>query len=309
MDDALVIEGRQLGFVYAASKWSLRDVEIRLAAGQILALTGANGSGKTTLMKLLATVLRPGSGTLRILGDNAVRHRNRVRHRIGYVAQKSALADSLSVRDNLYLVASFHGLSPRGARRRTSELVEVFSMGGFGARTVGELSGGQYRRVALARAFVGDPRLLLLDEPTVGMDAASRDGFHALLSELAGGVGVAVVIASHDPVEVGRLAHHRLHLDGGMAEAVERVAPERDRPLRTVVARFLRDLEGSAVDHFCRRFPHVRQVEPGALEFRIPEEDPLNELLGQLAEAGAVVDVRVVSDSGVASDREPGVLV
>ncbi len=306
MDHAFVIDGQQLGYVYTASRWSLRDVAVRLAAGEILALTGANGSGKTTLMKLLATVRRPSSGALRILGEDAIRHRNRVRHRIGYVSQKSTLADSLSVRDNLYLVASFHGLSPRGAHRRVSELIDIFSMNGFGTRTVGELSGGQYRRVALARAFVGDPLLLLLDEPTVGMDAASRDGFHTFLCELAKGGGVAIVIASHDPVEVGRLAHYRLNLDAGTATPVAPASPAKTSSFQTVIVRFLRALDGAAIDHFSRRFSQMRQIEAHALEIRIPEDDSLNLLLGQLAEAGAVVDVRVVPDSEDANNMRLG---
>lgn len=304
MDHAFVIDGQQLGYVYTASRWSMSNVAIRLAAGEILALTGANGSGKTTLMKLLATVRRPTSGALRIFGEDAIRHRNRVRHRIGYVPQKSTLADTLSVRDNLYLVASFHGLSPRGAHRRVSELIDIFSMNGFGTRTVGELSGGQYRRVALARAFVGDPLLLLLDEPTVGMDAASRDGFHTFLCELAKGGGVAIVIASHDPVEVGRLAHYRLSLDAGTASPMVPVSTAKASSFQTVIVRFLRALDEAAIDHYSRRIAQVHQIEAHALEFRIPEDDTLNPLLGLLSEAGAVVDVRVVHDSEDAINKQ-----
>lgn len=282
-----------LGFAYTTSGWSLDGINIELERGGVLALTGPNGSGKTTLIRLLATVRRPAKGSIRLFGFDPLRRSGEVRRRIAYVAQRGALADGLSTYDNLLLAASFHGLSPRRARERVAELSEIFALEGLHKQTVGQLSGGQYRRVTIARAMVGDPELVLLDEPTVGMDAASRSGFHRFLKALASEAGVTIVIASHDSMEVACLADKCLALDNGRVQCVEMNMESTAFVERYLVVNFLRKVPPEANDHFSRLVASVRILDDHTIEFGVTSGEPLNELLKIIGAAAPVVSIGV----------------
>ena len=173
---APAIEARALHKRYGAVH-ALRGVDLVVQRGEMFALLGPNGAGKTTLFSILATLLRPSEGEARVLGHDAVRERAKVRERIGIVFQEPALEGKLSVRDNLVLMGLFYRLSFRAAKARSEELLHTLGLEEVADREAQKLSGGQKRRVELARALVASPDLLFLDEATLGLDVDARRQF------------------------------------------------------------------------------------------------------------------------------------
>jgi heme exporter protein A len=221
-----VIEVAGLTKVYGRQV-ALRGVTLSLPAGAILTVVGHNGSGKSTLVRILATLSRPTAGRARIGGHDVVVDRDRVRSQIGLLAHGTHLYDDLSARENLAFAAALAGRAPD-----RKELTEVLARMGLDIQAdtrVRELSSGMRRRVALARAILGRPRVLLLDEPFAGLDQEStkrlEDHLHTFRAE--GGAAVVVThsltraLAISDRVAV--LAAGRLAAD----EPRERLTPDR----------------------------------------------------------------------------------
>ena len=181
---------------------ALDGVSISVGTGEVFALLGPNGAGKTTLLSILCTIARPDGGTAQIAGTDVVRHPLRARRRIGVVFQEPSLDDRLSLFENL----EFHGLAygvPRHIRReRIDELLEVVDLMQWKNRLVRTLSTGMKRRLEIARALVHDARVLFLDEPTVGLDAQSRESVWAYLSELRRKRDLTIVVTTHYIEEV-----------------------------------------------------------------------------------------------------------
>ncbi len=183
---------------------ALRDIDLTIEAGAFFGILGANGAGKTTLLHLTAGLLTPSSGDVRVLGLDPVRHPDRVRHRIGYVPEEPALYDELSIERLLAFVAGARGLSRKTGRNAVSAQIERFGLEDHAKRACGVLSRGLRQRTALAAAFVGDPQLVLLDEPTTGLDPDARAAVHEGLLREAG--DRTFVLCSHDLLEVSALA-------------------------------------------------------------------------------------------------------
>jgi len=163
-------------------------LDLDLPAGARLAVLGGNGAGKTTLLRMLATVARPASGRLEVLGLDAVRQRDRLRARVGYLGHQVGLYPALTALENLEFFAALHGLEPRHAQDALA-LVRLAPL----ARTRAErLSRGQQQRLALARAVLHRPELLVLDEPDASLDAEGRGLLGGLLE------GRTAVLATHD---------------------------------------------------------------------------------------------------------------
>ncbi len=189
---------------------------LELQPGMLYALTGANGAGKSTLLQLLALLERPTSGELRIDGRLLPvqdRHICRLRREITLVHQ-SAFLLSGTVAVNLAFGLKLRGLTRRERERRTLWALQTVGLDGFAERRVNQLSGGEVQRVALARALALDPKVLLLDEPTAGLDGDSALAFERLLVNLRD-QGLSMVISSHDPALVQRLEAEEIHLVGG----------------------------------------------------------------------------------------------
>ena len=171
---------------------ALRGVDLELEAGVTL-VEGANGSGKSTLLRILGTVLRPSSGTVRYepLGDDA----DHIRGEIGWVSHELLAYPDLSGRQNVELAARLHGLD---AAATWAEAAERFGLGRFAERPLRTNSRGQRQRIAIARALVHDPSLVLLDEPTTGLDRSGVATVVALTEDLRAR-GTIVVVVSHEP--------------------------------------------------------------------------------------------------------------
>jgi len=175
---------------------ALRGIDLTVGEGELFALLGPNGAGKTTLFSILSTLRAPTSGRARVLGHDVVAERDTVRRSIGIVFQEPAIEQSLSVRDNLRLMGSLYGLKSSDVRRRAEELLAKLQLTEAAGRKARTLSGGQRRRVELARALVTDPGVLFLDEATLGLDVDARRGFWKHVRGLAN-TGRAVVFATH----------------------------------------------------------------------------------------------------------------
>jgi heme ABC exporter ATP-binding subunit CcmA len=189
----------------------LSGLDLDLEVGGSLAVLGENGSGKTTLLRMLATAARPAAGSLRLFGLDAARERGELRRRIGYLAESPGLYPALTATENLEFFADLFGV----ARRRCDELLEAVGLAEAARRRAGDLSRGMQQRLALARAVLHSPELLVLDEPEAGLDEAGR----AVLAELV--QGRTSVIATHDRVLADRLCHSTLDLSSLRLEAFE----------------------------------------------------------------------------------------
>jgi ABC-2 type transport system ATP-binding protein len=207
---------------------ALHDVSLAISQG-VTGLLGPNGAGKTTLIKLLATAMPPTSGSIRVLGHEAtggLPERTEVRRVVGYLPQELDFPKRMTVFAFLDYIAVLKEWTVSAARhaeaRRVMSLVDLADLGG---KRVGALSGGQRRRLALAQSLIGDPRLLILDEPTAGLDPAQRASLRGVLSERA--VSGAVLLATHQTEDVAALCDRvivlsggRVHFDGGVQDFV-----------------------------------------------------------------------------------------
>jgi ABC-2 type transport system ATP-binding protein len=206
---------------------AIEDLSLSVRPGEICGLAGANGGGKSTALRLLAGLLVPDSGTGNVLGRDLLRGTRQVRHHAGYLTQRSTLYPTLSVRENLRFHAAVFGLpDPAGAAERQ---IDAFGLGEFAANSAGELSGGWRRQVDLAAALIHRPRVLLLDEPTTGLDPAARHAIWRRLITLSA-QGTAMVLATHDLGEAQRcgyivlLSHGRVRASGPPGEVAQKVS-------------------------------------------------------------------------------------
>ncbi len=172
------------------------DVSFSVARGEVVGYLGANGSGKTTTMRLLMGLLRPTAGSATVLGLDVACDAERIRPRVGYMSQKFALYEDLTVRENLVFYGGLYGLPMAELPGRVVTLAERVGLAGREDLLAGEVSGGWRQRLALGIAMVHRPELLLLDEPTSGVDPAARRAFWNLIYEVAE-EGATVLVSTH----------------------------------------------------------------------------------------------------------------
>ncbi len=179
----LVIEG--VGKKYPGRGWALSHFSLTLEPG-ILGLLGPNGAGKSTLMRILATLTKPSMGRVLWNGTDLAKEPDAVREVLGYLPQDFGVYPQLSALEFLDYIAAAKGLEPRAARHRIDELLELVNLTDARKRPLGGFSGGMKQRVGIAQALLNDPQLLIVDEPTAGLDPEERVRFRNLLTDLAG---------------------------------------------------------------------------------------------------------------------------
>ena len=179
------------------SRQALSHVSLRVERGDFTALLGPNGAGKTTLFAIITRLYNNKEGQVRIFGRNLQREPSAALAEMGVVFQKPTLDGDLTLRQNLAYHAALHGMSGKPARDRIQHLLERVGLADRAKDKVRTLSGGQSRRVEIARALVHEPRLLLLDEATVGLDLASRSDIVRIVRELVRDDGLSVLWATH----------------------------------------------------------------------------------------------------------------
>lgn len=203
----------------ATSTPTLCGVELTVAAGECVFLVGPSGCGKSTLLSILGCILTPDRGTVQVLGHDLSRldeiSRSALRrNHIGFVFQRFQLIRGLSAIENVCVPLILRGESQRVARQRASRLLADVGLSDKAGSNPAELSTGQCQRVALARALVGDPELILADEPTAALDATAGQEVMQLLRTLTTGEGKTAVVVTHDP-RILDFADRVLHLDNG----------------------------------------------------------------------------------------------
>jgi ABC-2 type transport system ATP-binding protein len=199
-----------------AGRLALEKLSLLLRKGDVLGLVGSNGSGKTTALRILAGILQPDDGHGQVLGFDLMKNAGDIRGRVGYMSQAFSLYADLSVLENLRFRAQVYGLSrPRDA---AESVIDDFELGQFVRTAAGGLSGGWARRLQLAAALIHSPRLILLDEPTTGLDAASRHDVWRRIERLAA-AGVGVLVSTHDLAEAERCSSAALLSDGKIVAA------------------------------------------------------------------------------------------
>ncbi len=183
-------------FSYGRTR-ALNGVSLNVEAGRFVALVGANGAGKTTLFSIVTGLYAAHAGDVSIMGHNLRAETLKALGKMGVVFQRTTLDMDLTILQNLRYAAELHGLSRKDARERISEGMKLNSLSDLGKRKVAGLSGGQRRRVELCRALLHKPALLLLDEPTVGLDMSSRAGFVEHVRSLCKQYNTGVLWATH----------------------------------------------------------------------------------------------------------------
>ena len=180
---SLCIEG--VGKQYTSQNWGLRGFDLEVGPG-VIGLLGPNGAGKSTLMRMLATITQPSEGTIKWNGVDIVRSPDTLRATLGYLPQDFGIYPHLSGLEFLEYIAAIKGLDGEAARRRIDELLVVVNLVDAARRPLGSYSGGMKQRVGIAQALLNDPQLLIVDEPTAGLDPEERVRFRNLLSDLSG---------------------------------------------------------------------------------------------------------------------------
>ena len=216
-----MVEVRNLAFSYSRRK-VLRDVSFVVSPGEVVSVVGANGAGKTTLLRILATLQLPDSGTVLVDGQDALARPLRYRRQLGYLPERIALYDDMTVRDYLRYRAVLKGEPSKRVRRRVGEAVEICQIGDFLKEPIFSLSAGLRKRVAIADAMILRPRILLLDDFLAGLDGAMRETAGAILSNVV--AFSSVIVTGHELDDFARWTTRFLVLRDGVISASVDVA-------------------------------------------------------------------------------------
>lgn len=235
---------------------ALRGLTLDVRRGEMFGLIGADGAGKTTAIRLMCGLLRPDGGEVRVLGRDPVRDHRYLTERVGYLSQRFSLYGDLTVDENVAFFAEIHGL--RRYQSRRDQLLDMTQLAPFRRRRADRLSGGMKQKLALACTLVHEPELLLLDEPTTGVDAVSRREFWDLLEDLRH-TGLTAIVATPYMDEAMRCDRVALMQDGALlaVDAPAAVAASFGRTLFAVEAG---DRYAALVA--LRRYPHTASVFP-----------------------------------------------
>jgi ABC-2 type transport system ATP-binding protein len=280
---------------------ALRDLSMSIDAGEMFGLIGPDGAGKTTAIRMMCGLLKPDSGSVRVLGRDPVKQHLEVTHTLGYLSQRFSLYGDLSIDENIAFFAEIHGLNMRDAaiRDRRERLLELTQLSAFRTRLAEQLSGGMKQKLALACTLVHEPRIILLDEPTTGVDPVSRREFWKLLSEFLA-QGITILMATPYLDEAERCSRVALLHEGQLLAldtpaslraalpgiVMEVIAPDRDRATGV-----LERLPGIADVQLFGERAHVR-LAAGA-----PLSDPAHLASALKSEGVAVESVRRVPAS------------
>ncbi|MGH3305053.1 MAG: ABC transporter ATP-binding protein [Streptosporangiaceae bacterium] len=193
---------------------ALDGLELTAQPGKVLAVLGPNGAGKTTFVRCIATLVRPDAGQLRVRGQDVIRAAPKVRRDIGLAGQFAAVEPTMTGRENLEMTARLFGHGRMAARRAAAAVIDRLGLADVADRRSGGYSGGQRRRLDLGASLVGSPRLLLLDEPTTGLDPVGRSEVWAAVRALAA-TGTDILLTTHYLEEADELAGHVVVIDHG----------------------------------------------------------------------------------------------
>lgn len=283
-------------------------VSLHVKPGEVYGLVGSDGAGKTTTMRLLVGALVPSAGEINVCGFDVLKQVEQVRSQIGYLSQRFSMYEDLSVLENIRFFAEVRGLSQTEWLPRSMEILEFVGLADFKDRRAGQLSGGMKQKLGLASALVTRPRLLLLDEPTTGVDPVTRQDFWQLVIKLVAispspsgrgdrGEGVSVIITTPYMDEASRC--HRV----GFMKNGRIIAEDTPSALRSKLNGRILELRGSPLDvlrHVAHRDVDVEDVQAfgDRLHIRV-RDDKARDVIRRLksaigGEGGRVAELRVV---------------
>jgi ABC-2 type transport system ATP-binding protein len=211
--DFLKIELKHLNKTYPHGKAALKDIDLTLASPSLIGLVGPNGAGKSTLMKLLTANLLPTSGEILMDGLPLLKREKALKSSLGYLPQEFGLFEDLSTAQFLDYMAAIKCLDKRAAKEEIDRVIELTHLQDKRKAKIRTLSGGQKQRVGIAQSLLGDPKLLIFDEPTVGLDPAERFAFRNLFAETA--KSRLVILSTHIIEDVQSACDHLVVLNGG----------------------------------------------------------------------------------------------
>jgi len=203
----LVLDGVSKKF--RGGNYGVRDLSLSIGGG-VLGLLGPNGAGKTTLMQMIATITRPTSGTIRFQDIDTVRDPDAVRRKLGYLPQDFGVYDNLTAIEFLSYFAALKGVH---SRARINQMLEMVNLHNVAKRAVGGFSGGMKQRLGIAQALINDPELVIVDEPTAGLDPEERVRFRNVLADV--GLGKLVILSTHIVSDVESVATHIAIMNAG----------------------------------------------------------------------------------------------
>ncbi len=231
------------------------QVNLSVAQGEIYGLVGSDGAGKTTTLRLLVGALRPDSGEITICGLNILSQTEKAREKIGYLSQRFSLYEDLTVLENIRFFAEVRGLALTEWKPRCLELLKFVGLEKFTTRKAGQLSGGMKQKLGLASALVTRPQVLLLDEPTTGVDPVTRQDFWQLIMRIVAQEGMAVVLTTPYMDEAVRC--HRL----GFMRRGQIIAEGTPTELRRTLAGRVLELQTSEPMRLTEQALHIAAVE------------------------------------------------
>lgn len=197
---------------YSNDFLALSNINLELEGG-VIGLLGSNGAGKSTLMKMIATVLRPSEGAITWNGKDIYKNGDELRHNLGYLPQSFGVFPNLTAVEFLTYMAALKGLNMKKARNRINELIDLLNLSEAANRSIGNYSGGMKQRVGIAQALLNDPKILIVDEPTVGLDPNERMNFRNLINSLS--KDKIIVLSTHIVSDVEASAEKIVMMDKG----------------------------------------------------------------------------------------------
>ncbi len=215
-----IIQANRLSKVYPGGKTALTDMDLVVSEGEILGFLGPNGAGKTSTIKILTTLSRPSGGSASVAGFDVVREGAAVRRAIGYVAQEAGVDYFLTGRENLTLQGRLYHLNSATIVERTNELLALFDLESVADQLVSSYSGGTKRKLDIATALLHHPRVLFLDEPTLGLDLQSRHALWEYIRRLNTSHGMTIFLTTHYLEEADKLSHRVAIVDQGGVKVV-----------------------------------------------------------------------------------------
>lgn len=231
----IAVSVRELFKSYKNGTEATRGINFTARGGECVAILGPNGAGKTTFLRQLTTELKPTSGAIEIFGVDAVREANKAKLLMGVTPQEAGVFETLTVREHLELFGKLKGLDKKSARAETDEILENLELKGSAGKLVGALSGGQRRRILIGLALLGKPPLLILDEPTTGLDPQSRRTVWQMLKKAISG-GTTLIFSTHYLEEAEQLSERiafikdgKIVADGSLQQLRARFSPRRYR--------------------------------------------------------------------------------
>lgn len=234
------------------------DLEVK---GEIFGFLGPNGAGKTTTMRMLTTLVKPTAGQATIAGHDLLREPEKVRLVLGYVSQAGGLEKSASARENLILQAQVYGMSYSQAATRAQELIKALDLGSFADRTVETYSGGQRRRADIALGMVHKPQLLFLDEPTTGLDPASRAHLWNEIKQLRDH-GTTIFLTTHYLDEADALCDRIAIIDHGTIVALDTPVMLKRQISGDIISIGLdKNIEQNKIQELFRFEPAIKEIE------------------------------------------------